>query len=121
MSNSECSHDVLELVEDDGDVVWMRCAFCFVLFKFSKEEFMKLEEVSSGGSVTNRPQQALRGTVSKTVETRRAEDGSRESVQNRSPQSPRSTPQARMSPPEHHHRIWGLTKIFCGGGKERRS
>jgi hypothetical protein len=42
-----CKHDTLELVEkdDEHNEVWMRCADCFVLFKFTKEEFEKLEEV----------------------------------------------------------------------------
>ena len=41
----ECEHEYLELVEEDGDVVWMRCAKCFVLFKLTREEFEKLEPV----------------------------------------------------------------------------
>lgn len=40
----KCKHIVLELVEQAGDVFWMRCAKCFVLFEFTKKEFKQLKE-----------------------------------------------------------------------------
>ena len=45
MGKKECKHEILELVEIDGDTVWMRCARCHVLFKLTKEEFMKLKPI----------------------------------------------------------------------------
>ena len=44
---SECKHEILELVEEDGDVVWMRCAKCYVLFKLTREEFEKLKPIKN--------------------------------------------------------------------------
>jgi len=41
----KCKHELLELVEEDGDVVWMRCYKCHVLFKFARQEFEQMEEV----------------------------------------------------------------------------
>jgi len=42
---SKCKHEILELVEIDGDTVWMRCHKCFILFKYTKEEFEKMEKI----------------------------------------------------------------------------
>jgi len=39
-----CKHIVLELVEQEGNVVWMRCANCFVLFEYTQKEFEQLKE-----------------------------------------------------------------------------
>jgi hypothetical protein len=41
----KCKHETLEVVEEEKDTVWMRCHKCFVLFKFSRAEFEKMEEV----------------------------------------------------------------------------
>ena len=44
----KCEHKYLELLEEDEDCVWMRCAKCFVLFRLSKEEFKKLKPIDKG-------------------------------------------------------------------------
>lgn len=41
----ECKHEILELVEIDGDTVWMRCAKCYVLFKLTRKEFEELKPI----------------------------------------------------------------------------
>ena len=43
---SKCKHEILELVAEEDDVIWMRCAKCYVLFKFTREEFEKLKPIT---------------------------------------------------------------------------
>lgn len=45
MCKPDCKHEVLDLIEKDEDEAWLRCAECFVVFKFTKAEFDKLEEI----------------------------------------------------------------------------